>query len=453
MTVKPTALLRGWGRTSRAGRCLPVALLPVMVVTAIQCGAQTNGGTISGSPTAAGAGPTFITCPAVTAGEGDAMATIAACIAQAGAGGTVHLPAGTYTIPAVVTGPLSATFYLSSSVSLVGEGPGATVIRVTGTPTETTVLFNCAAAQVCRVANMTIAGPSSLNGFIYDAIEHRGETGGLTVENVAISQVTMGVNQQAGTADLTVLHCDITAATQGVYTAGSGHITVRDTRFHDIGTVKLHHGIYYSAAVASFEAKANTFQHIAGYGINSMGGGPATIENNGFTDCKMGAEYFGDSGGAVLLFEFNVVSGNGPVVASPGLSIIANQMYSDTPGSEIGIEYYTNKADGGMVAGNVFGGYAAAIQLDPTLTRADGMEFKGNTFTSDRIGVSASTLTNSTISNNVSLNGTFLYLKTAGVNHIKATGNDCSGRSSGDCILLDSTLPVPFDWTVENSRF
>lgn len=135
------------------------------------------------------------------AGGGSQAMSIAAAIARADSGATVHLGAGTY----------SENLVLGKTLTLEGEGPGATVLRSASAGNGDAVTVN-------NASNVTLSN-LTIEQYAY-GLRLNGAAHGVTVERVAFQDNTYGVrNGTATRADnFRMLNSSISGGQIGVQT-------------------------------------------------------------------------------------------------------------------------------------------------------------------------------------------------------------------------------------------
>ncbi|MEO6842783.1 MAG: right-handed parallel beta-helix repeat-containing protein [Bradyrhizobium sp.] len=371
-------------------------------------GAQTISDTSLGSFVAAPAGNNFyINATGSDSNDGksqaSAMASLAALlnVYKLQPGDTVHVGAGTYTLPSSITLGASDSGAAGNPIQIIGAGP-STIFNA-GTTASSTSIFTFNGAHDVTLENMALVG---------------GGTGVTIMPNT-------------GSTDVSLQGLDISGFSNDGLNVGAGaaNFSLTGSNIHDPLTAQIYDGIDVDSSVNAVISN-DTFSKTR-YGVNATGSLSLTISHDTFTANYEGVNinYSGQIVNA-LSIDSNTITGSANVgiyvslfVPSFGIASITNNTVTGSQAVGIlasgAIAVQSNTVTNDVI-GLELSGNATAIGNTVTGNSNEGIEVdgsfetvQGNTISGNNTGLYSQS-NQSIISNNLFLNNTTIGIRNVG---------------------------------------
>jgi hypothetical protein len=321
------------------------------------------------------------------AGDGvtnDYAAINSAIVAATTNGGIVYFPPGTYLV--------GTTLAPASNVTLMGAGPGASIIKGTN---DTTVITGSSLSEV-TIRDLQVqvqTGVGTPNGIILNTCSK------VLIQNVEVFNAWDSIDLLAGCTDALVLGCTVRSAKQqGIQVSGaSARIRIEGNSINGVGTTNLHHGIYLSGGWTDVAVVGNTVVGAFGFGIQAYAtaGTPSRLTISGNTCSGNGLAGAGTNGGIYT----------GGTVQVTDVSVTGNVCVNNTNGYGIMVDGVQRAAVSGNVCKGNSNGLLCQVVTGGLILEVviSGNDLSANTSTNTglRLNQAAGTVNSLVITGNV----------------------------------------------------
>lgn len=314
---------------SRTTRWFIISALVVIAALAAVVAGQGNG-------FATHPGTTVLVDSADGTGDGGGCGDVAnpcndilTAVAHANAGDTLSVAAGTYTTGAQV--------FIDKDLSLVGDGPGSTIITPgfdTASSGDGRGWFLVDTGVVFNISDVTLDGSGNL---VWQAIRHKGSGG--TISNVNFTEIKFNESGPSYSG-------------LGAAIFGDGPVDVLNSTFSEIGRVGV---LFFGPGVAGSTYAGNTYTgkgsgDFLDYGVEVGAGAVVTIDGNSISNNQGVANSDGSTSAGILVTTF---FGGGS-----SATITCNSIGSNTTGIAVGFDGSDTSsvaANLNNIVGNSFG--------------------------------------------------------------------------------------------------